>query len=472
MSFFAPIVGPVSRLQGESTQKNLPPLTEGFTTASNGNDEQKNSNERGVITWIRQCPLQIPIPTTGHDAIFDLIHVWSIAKDSHERQVFELSALDNVVVYSQEQWRDIELDERGELFREKNILVKNNSNQPHPFPIMSNIKTWNRKEIGRHFDLYGARFMQDQTWASKRAILVAGKSRPIARVELMDDGKNSAVQAILGTGLESLAKVSIPRYVVEETPAMPGSKVIIAEGEDVIMADVPTPVPTPQENDAGNASLRLVDGTPPPREDVTLADVRNVPDLRLRCATLDQFLRNRERDDVKNGTSKPAIVNFLDIPMSGQTSFALPVDGLDMSPNLQAHNDPQHAFASEIPHTDFRWALCASAGAISTTHMDAGGFAMHIRVILGKKLWFIGIPQSTLPEACVVNSAEEKKAHAAIKKQREAMRKDPKIKPFSNPPRSRKIGKESYVPYISIHNGFVIGGLRWVLVVIGPGDDL
>jgi hypothetical protein len=49
---------------------------------------------------------------------------------------------------------------------------------------------------------------------------------------------------------------------------------------------------------------------------------------------------------------------------------------------------PDH-WKTPFPKAAFKWALMASEGAISQTHMDAGGFATHIQVQLGSKLWFI-----------------------------------------------------------------------------------
>jgi len=263
--------------------------------------------------------------------------------------------------------------------------------------------------------------MQDQTWASKRALPREDGRRPIPKVELMDDGKYSAVNAMFD--MKKLKEVTIPSGGTSANPMI--------------------------------------------RDDVTLADVRNTPDLRLRRATLDQFLKNRERADVKRGERTPAIVNFLDLPMSGRPSFHLPIKALDMFPNLQSHFDPRHAFASEVPHADFQWALSASGGAISKTHMDSGGFGTQVRIVNGFKDWFLAFPNSTRPDLCVVNGVEEKKANAAVKLRRELVRleqktdtpDDEKVKPFANRPRGRKVEGETYLPYVSVNDGFVNGAM-------------
>lgn len=36
------------------------------------------------------------------------------------------------------------------------------------------------------------------------------------------------------------------------------------------------------------------------------------------------------------------------------------------------------------------WALITTEAAISTTHIDAAGFATYVQPLLGHKLWFVG----------------------------------------------------------------------------------
>lgn len=51
-----------------------------------------------------------------------------------------------------------------------------------------------------------------------------------------------------------------------------------------------------------------------------------------------------------------------------------------------------YSYATSFPEpTPSSWALVANRGAISTSHMDAGGFATQLKVVLGEKVWFIGV---------------------------------------------------------------------------------
>lgn len=356
-------------------------------------------------------------------------------------------------------------EHKRSAFAASNVLVKHDkSSGTHPLPILPGIKKWDRAQLALYFDLFSHRFMQDQTWASDLVrFRTRQKQLPIPRYHLIDDGRASAFYSkvdrnkLLGaTFLPSLSKNTTYRKITQ----------------------------------------------PEPREDVTLAECNTNPDLRLRCASLDAFLQYLERHDMLDnlpdtvvsdppvsslpGTAStqkepatspsivlsPASLNFLDIPMSGSTTFGLPIDGLDPFPNLQATNNRDHAFATKHPHADFKWALCASKGAVSAAHTDAAGFGTHVRVVLGQKIWFYAIPDSERPEACVVDKDGEETLHRKVAELREKKRNGQNAPYVRARPLKRTIGDETYTPFVSTTTGFETAAMRWAAVVLDEGDDL
>ncbi|KLO03728.1 hypothetical protein SCHPADRAFT_948427, partial [Schizopora paradoxa] len=211
------------------------------------------------IVWEKEPVLKIPIPTTRHDVMVDLAAVASSAEESHKGNAYRLRLEDRLRVFSQQQWANIDPEQQRELFAIANILVKHDKSAAvHPVPIFPDIKKWCRSQIALHFDLFASRFMQDQTWASDFVRSRVGQHlQPIPRYKLIDNGKASAFHAKIG-----------------------GNKLL-----------GPTFAPKTFDNNAGCSS------EPKERDDVTLADLRNNPDLRLRCASLDMLFKNLDRHE-------------------------------------------------------------------------------------------------------------------------------------------------------------------------------
>lgn len=404
-------------------------------------------HEKETIVWEKKTET-IRIPKTRHHTMARLINIWSKVQKKHAGETFTLSKEDNLAIFSQEEWCKIPYERRRELFATSNVLVVHDKspNKYHPHPIMPDIKDWKRSQISQHFNLMEVRYVQEQSWFPNRAFEQATMGRwerPISRMQLVDDGTKTAVQAMLNEPLER------PRRV---EPRKEGS----------LWRDT---------------FLYPTGGTAQPKETATEAEIRNVPDLLFRVGTLDQLLHNVNRPDVKKGTRRHGIVNFLDLPLSHDHSFSLPISGLSPFPDLSSIKDPRHMFASDIPHVDFKWGLAASKDAISTTHMDAAGFCTWIRTILGRKLWFIGTPSSTQPHMTIVDSQQEelvREAAGALRKCIRAKRSLKKGDILNNSPRERTdmVNGNKAFPYISITDGYVDSAMEWTLVVLNPGDDL
>lgn len=60
-------------------------------------------------------------------------------------------------------------------------------------------------------------------------------------------------------------------------------------------------------------------------------------------------------------------------------------------------HDPGHRWQSPWPEA-FSWALFATKGAISQTHVDAAGFATRLRIKFGWKIWIVML-EPPLPSA-------------------------------------------------------------------------
>lgn len=73
------------------------------------------------------------------------------------------------------------------------------------------------------------------------------------------------------------------------------------------------------------------------------------------------------------------------------TLKVFPSDLDDVSRHMSRHNP---RFEWKTGTSDFckasKWALIASEPAISTTHIDGGGFATVIEMWCGKKKWYLG----------------------------------------------------------------------------------
>ncbi|KLO05148.1 hypothetical protein SCHPADRAFT_947147 [Schizopora paradoxa] len=101
-------------------------------------------------------------------------------------------------------------------------------------------------------------------------------------------------------------------------------------------------------------------------------------------------------------------------------------------------------------------------------------------------LVFIGIPTLYLPEATVIYSKQELTLTDTVaqlrRKKRRMMEKNTKEGDVTEDgekserlnafPLKRTINGKEYMPYVSTHRGFEISALRWVVVMLEPGDEL
>jgi hypothetical protein len=58
----------------------------------------------------------------------------------------------------------------------------------------------------------------------------------------------------------------------------------------------------------------------------------------------------------------------------------------------EVHN-PDYTWKSPWPTSLGAWGLVAHRAAISETHTDGEGLATHVRVIIGRKLWFVALEE-------------------------------------------------------------------------------
>ncbi|KLO05146.1 hypothetical protein SCHPADRAFT_896486 [Schizopora paradoxa] len=508
---------------------------------------QATDTER-CIQWKKRA-LEIPIPTTHHDMMFELVRIWDSMSGRHKQDSFELEAEDKLRVFTQKDWEQVNDEERLALFGNVNVVVKKekNSSDKTPEHILPEITRWDRREIAKVFDLYAPRFMYEQLWVSdqvRKRVADPDAKDPIPCYKLIDNGTWSAIN----------------RWLNEDKLKGPMFPEIIEPGPWKL-------------------------GEPQPHEDITLGQTNDNPQLIMRCGMLNQLLENRARHqkcrkelieeaakEIASAASEetptaeaakekasvapgeaptaeaapqeaglavtastntssqktapiagtsmtkdaipsaalqkatlafnyllhafPALVKFLDIPLSASVGYLLPIGGLEGFPNLQSQNNPVKPFATESPTLDMRWGLFASGGAVTNAHTDVAGLATYVYIKLGRKLWFIGIPTSYLPEATVINSEQELRLTDAVaqlrQKKRRMMEKNAKegdakegdategdatedgekFERLNAFPLKRTIDGKEYMPYVSTHRGFEIGALRWVVVMLEPGDEL
>jgi hypothetical protein len=86
------------------------------------------------------------------------------------------------------------------------------------------------------------------------------------------------------------------------------------------------------------------------------------------------------------------VVNYLDIDMTG-LRVNLPNDHLEDGENLATLTEKSYVWRTHWPTRHLLWALLGREGAITQSHMDAGGFCTHVQVVKGQKLWFIALNQ-------------------------------------------------------------------------------
>lgn len=313
---------------------------------------------------------------------------------------------------------------------------------------MREIKEWNYAQISQYFNVCETRSMQEQSWLSRTALhnaeLPATKG-PIPRMELADDGTRSALVEVMSG---PLARPSFH-------------------------ADID---PKPTLTEWPNTYTYLDFHQPVTKECATEGEIRNTPDLRHRAAKLDQLIFNLNRPEILAGERQPAVVNFLDIPLSSAHNIGLPTEGIDSFPVLQSSNDARHVYATELPHTDYKWGLAASAGAVSASHMDAAGFGTSVRMLLGQKIWILMIPDSTAPHMTVASGARDVAVAEAVSASRKRVRKTGKLTKndiVDDFPEKRKdmVGNEAF-PHVSVLDGFKEQSLRPVAILMEPGDDL
>lgn len=205
------------------------------------------------------------------------------------------------------------------------------------------------------------------------------------------------------------------------------------------------------------------------------------PKHRMRNASLEEFAVNCDlRVKLYNVHSAfaPAVLNFLDIPMSGSlTSFWRRKNKLDPFPNMESNSTTAHDFATPFPHRHLSWALVASEGAVSCTHMDANGFPTHIRCVKGRKAWIIGRRKSNNPELCFWDATEEQKFQDRLEsvsdKIMEALElaaRNGEVPDMSEIRISRAEGNENR--YMSRWVGILDEFMYWRMVILEPGDDL
>ena len=63
------------------------------------------------------------------------------------------------------------------------------------------------------------------------------------------------------------------------------------------------------------------------------------------------------------------------------------------------HHHQDFNWSTAEPRSVESWALAATAGAISDVHVDAAGFGTWVRLILGRKIWYIGVNRAAVPTA-------------------------------------------------------------------------
>lgn len=405
--------------------------------------------------------------------------IYEQVRERHCAETFELKDSDPVRVFPQEVWHKMSHAERRMHFSQKHILLVHDreSGRPHPFPIMSGITDWDEGQIGAYFDIFGYRFMHDQTWypsgefpelnkKTESATATEKAKSPTPSSPTENVGSSGEIDDGRFAGSKLWFKGPLPE------PSHP-DLVEVAE------LDVKK---FPQHSEVLNEwpePAWLSDG-PPIDNSVTPEELRADVNHRLRASQIEELLFNRtRRSQFHDGQLKPAVVNFLDIPMSGCASFAIPIDGLDPFPNLQDHNLPDYTFATQVPHEDFRWALLASAGAISDTHMDAAGFATVVRSLLGKKFWFVGYPDSEDSCHAFCDGSEEAiffdYVEGNLEEDEVSKKKYPKSKDgrWKRPMFTRRSADGKLVrAYLSIEDGFQDRGLNFFMVVINRGDDL
>ncbi|KAF8512352.1 hypothetical protein BU17DRAFT_69243 [Hysterangium stoloniferum] len=98
-----------------------------------------------------------------------------------------------------------------------------------------------------------------------------------------------------------------------------------------------------------------------------------------RCNEMDCQFQIYQTSLLKVFEEKRKAVNFLDIPMA--VSIMISYDSL-------AGNHTMNG-AMGFPQYAIRWRLCATEGAFSRAHIDAGKFATWICIVHGTKLWVV-----------------------------------------------------------------------------------
>ena len=74
-------------------------------------------------------------------------------------------------------------------------------------------------------------------------------------------------------------------------------------------------------------------------------------------------------------------------------------DGMTLHSSFSISKEMLSLFYSTWPSSHFKWLLAGMKGCISDAHADAAGYATHVSVLEGTKLWFLGLnPEDPGPD--------------------------------------------------------------------------
>lgn len=195
---------------------------------------------------------------------------------------------------------------------------------------MEGVKEWDEGQIAKYIDLFTFRQMHDQTWlpcSGYSSLKKKGKTVEAQAPDLLDDGRYKLAKKVY--------KNEVKLNPIHQSQL----KVKNSTGEEV-------PLQVDHAVDGWGRTLLPKDSVKA-NDKMSTEDLQNVPTQHIRCTRMEQLLFNCTREPQRlHNQLRPAVVNFLDIPMSLCNSFYIPVDGLDSFPNLQSHVQPEYTFAT------------------------------------------------------------------------------------------------------------------------------